>query len=256
MTITSSDLVGRVALVPGITRGIGMGIAQSLASRGCSIVGIARTESDLIRSRVDLLKIGAPVVLTVAANLWDVDESMGRLRATVDLATIDILVANCGHDGASDLLKTPAIGLLDALNSQLLVFHEMVRIALPCMNRRGFGRVIAITGAATREPSPLLSTTYIAKSAVACWAKLLSKMVANGVTVNSVLPGLIRTDGLLNLVASSGRDLADWVGQVPTGVLGEPQDIRSLVAFLSSKEAGYINGANIPVDGGRLRGLW
>jgi 3-oxoacyl-[acyl-carrier protein] reductase len=142
----------------------------------------------------------------------------------------------------------------------VLAGSNLVKLLLPGMKQAGYGRVVNIISTSVKIPIPNLGVSNTIRGAMASWAKTLSREVApHGVTVNNVLPGFTATPRLQGLIeanaAKSGQTEAavaeSWRASVPAGRFAEPAEVAAAVAFLASPAAAYINGINLPVDGGR-----
>jgi 3-oxoacyl-[acyl-carrier protein] reductase len=163
------------------------------------------------------------------------------------------LIANAGGPPAGNFADTDLELYEPALHLNLLSSVAMCKAAVPAMQQRGWGRVVAITSISVREPIDHLILSNTARAGLTGFLKTLASEVAgDGVTVNSLQPGRHATDRLRSLY---GSDLSDAAAGIPAGKLGEPDDFGQIAAFLCSDAAKFITGAAIPVDGGASRGL-
>lgn len=244
-------LHGRRALVTGASSGLGLGCARALAAEGAIVTLVARS-ADKLAAAASAFPSGA-IVHTIAADVSDseaVVEMMARAEAA--MGGVDILVANAGGPPPGTFASTPLDAYLPALQLNLLSTVSMCTAAVPAMRSRGWGRVVAITSTTAREPSPNLILSNTARAGLTAYLKTLSREVAaDGVTVNSLQPGLHRTD---RLVAIYG-DTSQLAAEVPTGTIGEADDFGRIAAFLCSDAAKFVNGVAIPVDGGASHGI-
>lgn len=244
-------LRGRRALVTGASSGLGLGCAMALAAEGAEVTLVARS-ADRLRRAAE----GFPNDARVHTVVADVTAS-DRLGAMVDAAEsamggIDILVANSGGPPPGTFATTPLDAYLPALELNLLATVAMCSATVPAMRSRGWGRVIAITSTSAREPIDNLILSSTARAGLTAFLKTLAREVAgDGVTVNSLQPGLHRTDRIIDLYGDT-----DGLGAgVPTGTIGDPNDFGRIAAFLCSDAARFVTGVALPVDGGATRGL-
>src|ERR687891_284489 len=174
-------------------------------------------------------------------------------RADEALGGIDILVANAGGPPSGTFASTDVDAYLPALELNLLSTVAMCKAAVPAMAARGWGRVVAITSMTVRQPSATLILSTTARAGATAFLKTLATEVApQGVTVNSVQPGLHATDRLAQLY---GGDLGAAGRSVPVGRGGDPDDFGAAVAFLCSEHARFITGTALSIDGGAYQGL-
>jgi 3-oxoacyl-[acyl-carrier protein] reductase len=174
-------------------------------------------------------------------------------EATEALGGLDILVANAGGPPPGTFASTPEDAYGPALELNLLSTVGMCRAAVPAMQAQGWGRVVAITSISVRQPIAELILSNTARAGVTGFLKTLAlEVAADGVTVNSVQPGLHATDRLTRL---HGGDVSGAAAGVPAGVVGRPEDFGAVCAFLCSDHARFLTGAAIPVDGGAYRAL-
>lgn len=242
-------LRGRTALITGASSGLGLGAARSLAAEGARVVLVARSQ--------DRLDVAAASVHgdvhTLVADVSDTSHVAEMVaRATDVLGTIDILVANAGGPPAGNFASTDLDAYLPAIQLNLLSTVAMCKATVPAMCERGWGRVVAITSIAVRQPMPHLILSNTARAGLTGFLKTLAiEVAAQGVTVNSLQPGLHRTDRLVGLYADP-----EAVAQgIPAKKLGDPDDFGRITAFLCSDAAQFVTGAAIPVDGGAYAGL-
>ena len=243
------QLDGKRALVTGASSGLGFACAQALLAEGATVTLVARGRERLEAARASL----GPGVHAVAADVSSV-EGVNRMIAEAEalMGGIDILIANAGGPPPGNFESTPVDAYPEALQLSLLSTIAMCKATVPAMRSRGWGRVVAITSIAVREPIAQLILSNTARAGLTGFLKTLSTEVArDGVTVNSVQPGLHATDRLREVFGDTGKLAAG----LPVGKLGDPDDFGRIVAFLCSDSAGFITGAAIPVDGGSHRGL-
>jgi 3-oxoacyl-[acyl-carrier protein] reductase len=254
-------LEGRVALVCGASRGLGRAIAAELAAEGALLAVNARDPEKLGAAAAEL----GPDVLAIPADLAVAGEPTRVVEETVArFGRLDVLVANTGGPpaGSHDTLTLADWDAATALLLRSTV--ELTGAALPGMKERGWGRVLVVTSVAVRQPVDNLILSNSLRAAVTGYAKTLSREVAaQGITVNTILPGYTATERVTDLNrANAEREgvepdviLARLEASVPMQRLAEPEEFAALAAFLASERAGYITGAAVAVDGGWVRGL-
>ncbi|WP_265442703.1 SDR family oxidoreductase [Flexivirga meconopsidis] len=246
----------RTALVTASTVGIGRAIAQRLITDGVSVTVHGRDSARAAATAGELGAAGA--VAADATTSAGLDVLGDWLRAH----PVDILVNALGPFAEHDVESARPEDWLDAYRGNVVGAVELARIALPHMRSEGFGRVIFLGTRATRTPIPTMIEYSAAKAALAnATISLARSATAPGVTVNMVSPGVILTPSLRAMFAdrpeSAGRTWEDIEPEVtrdyapnPMGRLGRPEDIAAAVSFLCGSEASYINGVDLPVDGG------
>lgn len=258
------DLEGRVALVTGGSSGMGFASARALAHRGARVAIASRGGAKLERAADHLRAEGLDAV-GVAADIRSTDALADLVGGVAErLGSIDILIANGGGPPAK-----PATELTDAdweavLPLVFLFIPRLCNLVLPSMRERKWGRIVAINSVSARQPIPNLALSNTLRPAVVGYLKTLSQEVAaDGVTVNTVLPGYTRTDRQEELARAAaertGRSreeiFAAWAANTSAGRLGEPEEIASVIAFLCSPQASYLTGQAVTVDGGYVKGL-
>lgn len=229
---------------------MGFGSALALANDGAEVVICGRDEA---RLKDAIARIGHSCRYVVC----DVSDAEGG-REFVELATgvlggVDILVCNAGGPPPGTFASTPIEAYAKALDLSLLSVVGMCKAAVPSMQERGWGRVVAITSYGVRQPIPTLILSNTARTGTTGFLKTVAREVAkDGVTVNSVQPGVHLTDRITQVYGANPDAAAMGI---PAGVLGDPIDFGHAVAFLCSEHARFITGAHLPVDGGQYAGL-
>lgn len=255
----SLSLVGRTALVCGASSGIGRATALLLASRGATTAVLARREPELLALREELLGAGAPDAPVVIADMEDPED----LRAKVGGLGAEILIHNTGGPPGGPLLEAEPAALSKAFQRHVLSAQTLLRLMLPTMVDRGYGRIVTVTSTSVREPIPNLGVSNTIRGAMASWAKSVANELPPGVTINNVMPGFTDTQRLASLkagrAARTGVSEADvhatWLSAVPEGRLARPEEVASMIAYLCSEAGAYVRGQSIAVDGGRLRSI-
>jgi len=239
---------GKGAAVAASSGGLGLGVARALAAAGCRVVMNGRDAG-----RLQEAVATADGAVGIPGDVGTVDGAVDFVEsATERLGGIDILVTNAGGPPPGTFASTPLDAYAGALELNLLASVAMCHEAVPAMRERRWGRVLAITSIAVRQPAADLILSNTARAGLTGFLRTLaSEVAADGVTVNSLQPGLHATDRLRAL----GRDLDRMAQSVPAQTLGDPHDFGRVAAFLCSESARFVTGAAIPVDGGSYRGL-
>jgi len=257
-------LRGKIALITGGTSGIGLAIAQKLASEGCTIAICGRDKNRLDAA---LASLGAAKAKGFVADVCKADDVAALAgNVTKALGGIDIVVSNAGTHLPGRVDEVSSEALLRHFQTKVLGPWELARAVAPVMKARGGGRFILIIGQAGKVPQANGIASTIVNAAQHAFVKSLSDDLApHGILVNAVCPSRIKSPlthalGALHNEIYFGRSLeqqeSKWGAEVPLGHWGTPEDIASAVAFLASKRAGFIVGANIDVDGGHQRSIF
>ena len=240
---------GRRALVAASSAGLGLATAQALHAAGCRVVVSGRDPDRLAAAAATM-----PGSIAITADVGDVGGATALVDAAIDaLGGVDILVTNAGGPPAGDFAGTAVDAYPAALELNLLSVVAMCKAAVPPMCARHWGRVVAITSISVRQPIAHLILSNTARAGVTGFLKTLALEVAkDGVTVNSVQPGLHATDRLRQLYGESVDAVAEGI---PAKIVGDPGDFGRITAFLCSEHAKFVTGVALPVDGGAYGGL-
>jgi len=243
-------IAGKRAAVAGASSGLGLATAKALAAEGAHVVICGR---DAERLEAAARSVGHGCIPVVC----DVGSAEGG-AAFVDAAAhalggVDILVANSGGPPPGTFASTPVDLYQVGLDLSLLSVVGMCKAAIPAMQERKWGRVIAITSVAVRQPIPTLILSNTARSGVTGFLKTVAREVAHdGVTVNTVQPGIHLTGRVTQLYGAT-PDVSTM--GIPAGVMGDPDDSFHVVTFLCSDHAKFVTGVQMHVDGGAYGGL-
>jgi 3-oxoacyl-[acyl-carrier protein] reductase len=256
------SLKNKNAIVCGSTQGIGEASAIELAKLGANITLIARNESKLLDVLNELDKSQGQTHSFICIDFLDSE----KLKEEVKLlkGTYHILVNNTGGPAAGPITDANTNAFEEAFRMHLINNQILVQQVIKGMKDAGFGRIINIISTSVKAPIAGLGVSNTIRAAVASWAKTLSiELGAYGITVNNVLPGFTNTNRLKTLITKkaevqgkSEEEIASAMKSgVPAARFGEANEVANAVAFLCSPAASYINGINLPVDGGRTASL-
>lgn len=244
-------LHGKVALVTGASQGIGLGIARELAREGARVAVSSRSRE---RIEAAAAEVGAQAYVHDTLDLDAAPELLGSVER--DLGPIDILVMNTGGPPGGDPLEFTRQQWESAHRELVIAPVEMIEQVVPGMRARGFGRILSVSSSAAREPiARLLLSSAHRPGLLGAFKILAKKLAADGITLNTILPGRIATDRTSHLHGSIEEARKVARDEIPIGRLGSTEEIAAAAAFLCSVRASYITGVSLPVDGGLGAGL-
>lgn len=260
------DLTGKNAIVCGSTQGIGKAIALELAQMGANILLIARNSEKLsaVREELDTSKGQKHNYLTVDFSLPPQLKLTLEEYLEINDIKINILVNNTGGPAGGPIENAKIEEFTNTFSNHLVCNHILVQAVKEGMKESGYGRIVNIISTSVKQPLNGLGVSNTIRGAVANWSKTLAnELGAHGITVNNVLPGATDTVRLKEIIenkaAKTGNSAEsikqEMANQVPMKRIAQPEEVANAVAFLVSPAASYINGINVPVDGGRTKSL-
>lgn len=258
------DIQNRVAMVAASSKGLGKAVALSLAREGCRVSICGRDEASLTQALKELEAVNpmANGIGTTCDVSRQDDLERWYQRTELEFGTVDILVTNTGGPPAATFLDLSEEQWASGVQSTLMNVVRLCRLVLPDMRSRGWGRIVHITSLVAKQPMPLLTISSALRSGLSGLTKTLATEFArDGITVNAVLPGHIRTDRQTHLAQVRAekegitieRALELSQASIPAGRFGRPEEIGDAVAFLCSERAAYITGTSLQVDGGIIQ---
>jgi 3-oxoacyl-[acyl-carrier protein] reductase len=257
------NLIGKNAIVCGSTQGIGKASAIELARLGASVTLVARNEEKL-KNTVKELPTTSQSHNYIVADFDSPEDVKQKIEAFASKHSVHILINNTGGPAGGLAIDANPNDFVKAFSNHLLCNQILVQALVPGMKKEKYGRIVNIISTSVKIPLKGLGVSNTIRGAVANWSKTLSFELAQfGITVNNVLPGATMTGRLETIINTNAQKtgkssedvMKDMVKEIPAGRIGEPQEVAAAVAFLASPAASYINGINIPVDGGRTGSL-
>ena len=259
------ELKGKRALVCGSTQGIGKAAALQLAACGASIILAARNEDSLQLVINELDVSDKQAHSFICADFDSPDILNNKVTDFVNENTpIHILVNNSGGPAPGSVLDSVPEEYIESFSRHLINNHNLAKALIPGMKAESYGRIINIISTSVKQPIPDLGVSNTIRSAVANWAKTLATEVGRfGITVNNILPGFTDTSRLRSVIKNIAQKKGQSIAEVtkamkdstPAGRFANADETASAVVFLAAPQAAYINGINLPVDGGRTQSL-
>ena len=257
-------LNGKTALVCGSTAGIGKATALELAELGAHVILMARNADKLEKTLAELPKGPDQKHHAVRADFTDLEGFKTAVEEIRRKHQVHVLVNNTGGPPSGFAIEADPDQYAAAFSQHLLCNQILTQAVVPSMKEAKYGRIVNVISTSVKQPIENLGVSNTIRGAVANWSKTLSVELGQfGITVNNVLPGFTTTDRLDDIVTSAAKRLnktpqeaqAFMASVVPARRFASPQEIACGIAFLCSPSAGYINGINLPIDGGRTKSL-
>ncbi len=255
---------GKVALVSGGTQGIGLAAAQALLNEGVHVAIFSRN-ADNINEAIETLNVSNSNLIGFPSDLSDeksIDEMLARVRT--QLGEINIFVGSSGGPSFGQAHELSRDDLIAALESNFIALATLTNKLLPDMQSKSWGRIVYVTTSGVVQPVPNLALSNVARSALTSFTKTLSNEVAaQGITVNTVIPGRIDTPRLQEVTRNEARTIGITYEEkltqdgkaIPAGRYGRAEEIANAIVFLCSQPASYITGVRLAVDGGLIKSV-
>jgi 3-oxoacyl-[acyl-carrier protein] reductase len=260
------NLSGKKAFVCGSTQGIGKAAALELANLGASIVLLARNEDSLRQVKDELSDAQNQRHDYIVADFSKPDELNNRVAEYLEtnLSPVHILINNTGGPAAGRAIDAKLEEFINAFQAHLICSQILAQSLIKGMKVERYGRIVNVISTSVKQPIPNLGVSNTIRGAVASWAKTLAGELGEyGITVNNVLPGFTKTQRLQSIIDNKAHKTGDSIKRIeeemknetPAKRFGEASEVANAIAFLASPAAAYINGINLPVDGGRTASL-
>ncbi len=259
------DLKNKRAIVCGSTQGIGKAVALELASMGAHITLIARNEQSLKLTKSELSNNGTQLHSYLCVDFSNPSQLKELTENFIQRSgPVNILINNTGGPPSGPIANAKPDEFITAFSNHLICNHILTQACIEGMKNSGYGRIINVISTSVKQPLPNLGVSNTVRAAVGNWAKTMANELGKfGITVNNVLPGATATQRLSNIIETKAaknnlnNDTVknEMLHEIPLGRFAEAYEIANAVGFLASPAAAYINGINLPVDGGRTGNL-
>jgi 3-oxoacyl-[acyl-carrier protein] reductase len=250
-------LKNKVAFVAASSMGLGKSVALELAQEGANLIICGRNKGHLLKTKQEIEEQTNGVVLAIDGDLSVSAERDSIIKSALQVySTIDILVTNTGGPPTGKIEELKQEDWEEAYNNLLASVVGLVNGFLPGMKQQGWGRIIAITSMAVKQPiNNLILSNSVRASVVGLMKTLANELAMYNITVNNVMPGYTETERLKELIKNN-PSFASAKTEIPLGRFGKPEEFAAAVAFLASERASYITGVSLAVDGGWIKGLF
>jgi len=255
------ELTGKIAIVTGSTKGLGLACAAALLQEGCRVTICARGEEGIVAAVSQLREIpdASGRLLAVQADVaTDKGVADVVIRTVETFGGLDILINNVGLGQGAGIVDTPDAQWQEALDQTLFPAIRASRMAVPHMRRRGGGSIVMVASIWGRESGGRMTYNAVKAAQISLAKSMAQQLAKDNIRVNSVAPGSIRFPGGSwdRRVHADPEGMAEFVRrELPFGRFGRPEEVGAAVAFLVSPRASWISGASVPVDGCQSRSL-
>lgn len=260
-------IAGKWALVCGASKGLGLGCAEALVREGVHVLIVARGEETL-KAAAEKLKAdkGKPAGASVQYVAADITTPEGRAAVFALRKDFDIVVTNAGGPPPGDFRDWDRDAWLKAVDANMLTPIELIKATVDGMAARGFGRIVNITSSSVKSPIDILGLSNGARSGLTGFVAGVArtKLAAQGVTINNLLPGAFDTDRLRGTMSGAAQKTGQPLEaimdarrkNIPAQRFGTPEEFGAICAFLCSTHAAYMTGQNVLADGGAYPGTY
>jgi len=254
------SLQGKTAVVCGSTQGIGLAAAIEISKLGATCVLMARNEDALKEAILQLNNSYNQQHTYLVADFDQPDMVKQAITNFVAQHTVHVLVNNSGGPAGGPITDAGSDAFINTFNRHLICNHILTTAVMDSMKAAGFGRIINIISTSVKIPLPNLGVSNTIRGAVASWSKTMANELGQfNITVNNVLPGATNTQRLQSIIENNANKKNKTITEIeeemkkeiPARRFAEASEVANVIAFLASPAAAYINGVNIPVDGGR-----
>jgi len=258
------NLKNKNALICGATGGIGKASALALAEEGVNVTLVARNEDKLKTVLEELDHNQGQNHGYLVADFSEPASLKEKVEEATKTKAYHILLNNTGGPPGGKISEAKTEEFEAAFTQHLICNHILVQALLPGMKERGYGRVINVISTSVKQPLDGLGVSNTIRGAVANWSKTMANELGEfGITVNNILPGATATGRLSDIIKNKANKTGKTEEEVtqamqsavPAKRFGQPEELANVVTFLASEAASYINGINVPVDGGRTKSL-
>ena len=260
-------IAGKWALVCGASKGLGLGCAQALVREGVQVLIVARGAEVLQAAAAQLrADAGKPAGTAVEAVAADITTPEGRAAVFALRKDFDIVVTNAGGPPPGDFRDWDREAWIKAVDANMLTPIELIKATVDGMAARGFGRIVNITSSSVKSPIDVLGLSNGARSGLTGFVAGVArtKLAAQGVTINNLLPGAFDTDRLRGTMSGAAKKTGQPLEaimdarrkNIPAQRFGTPEEFGAICAFLCSAHAAYMTGQNVLADGGAYPGTY
>ncbi len=255
------NIEGKNALVCGSTQGIGKATAIGLAEEGANVTLVARNE-DKLKAVLSELPNSNQNHSYIVADFTKPEELKDKIEASN--CEFHILINNTGGPAGGPVFNAELNEFERAFTMHLKCNHVLVQAVVPFMKKECYGRIINVISTSVKQPLDGLGVSNTIRGAVANWSKTMANELGQfGITVNNVLPGATATERLNEIINNKSKKTGKAVEEViqtmknaaPAKRFAQPEEVANAIVFLASERASFINGINVPVDGGRTKSL-
>lgn len=258
------SLVGKNALVGGSSKGIGKAAAIELAELGANVTLLARSLALMEEVIQELDQSKGQQHQFLQVDFQDSASLKEKITTIAASKPIHILVNNTGGPPGGAIINAEIKAFVQAFHNHLICNHILTQAVVDGMKSEAYGRIINVISTSVKAPIDGLGVSNTTRGAVASWAKTMANELGPfGITVNNVLPGFTRTGRLQEVIENTAKKnqisesevVSQWEKSTPARRFAEPKEVAAAIAFLATPSAAYINGINLPVDGGRTKSL-